>query len=213
MCGAGACAQRLGGVEEASVRALLYCRPGPAELQLLGLRAGLLLRRRVQSSAPRARWDRQRRARARVPGAAPLPGAEEAGQGQHGHAAPHARGARCPPPEYRSPKEAALWGKACQLLREAISCCEWCPWGREAGDVRAPPTTAPLPPTDAELHALLSRLDSNCFGCFRCDGGPTIGHGCFLAAAVFNHSCDPNCFATSGASTLRIETQQAVAQG
>ena len=28
-----------------------------------------------------------------------------------------------------------------------------------------------------------------------------------------NHSCDPNCFATSGASTLRIETQQAVAQG
>jgi len=117
------------------------------------------------------------------------------------------------PPEYRSPKEAALWGKACQLLREAISCCEWCPWGREAGDVRAPPTTAPLPPTDAELHALLSRLDSNCFGCFRCDGGPTIGHGCFLAAAVFNHSCDPNCFATSGASTLRIETQQAVAQG
>ena len=110
------------------------------------------------------------------------------------------------PPDYGSPKEAAVWAKASHLLREAISCCDWCPWGIEEGGTSAPPT-------DAELHAVLSRLDSNCFGCYRCDGGPTIGHGCFLSAAVFNHSCDPNCFATSGASTLRIETQQAVAQG
>ena len=110
------------------------------------------------------------------------------------------------PPDYGSPKEAAMWAKASHLLREAISCCDWCPWGIEEGGTSAPPT-------DAELHAVLSRLDSNCFGCYRCDGGPTIGHGCFLSAAVFNHSCDPNCFATSGASTLRIETQQAVAQG
>ena len=111
------------------------------------------------------------------------------------------------PPDYGSPKEAAVWAKASHLLREAISCCEWCPWGREEeGGTSAPPT-------DAELHAVLSRLDSNCFGCYRCDGGPTIGHGCFLSAAVFNHSCDPNCFATSGASTLHIETQQAVARG
>lgn len=110
------------------------------------------------------------------------------------------------PPDYGSPKEAALWAKAAHLLREAIACCEWCPWVREEGGTSTPPT-------DAELHAVLSRLDSNCFGCYRCDGGPTIGHGCFLSAAVFNHSCDPNCFATSGASTLRIETQQAVAQG
>lgn len=124
------------------------------------------------------------------------------------------------PPVYDSPREAALWAKASHLLREAVACCEWCPWSRtpesgggEGGEEGGDGGTSAPPPTDAELHALLSRLDSNCFGCYQFDGGPVIGHGCFLAAAVFNHSCDPNCFATSGVDTMLIETQEAVAEG
>ena len=67
------------------------------------------------------------------------------------------------------------------------------------------------PPSDEALHALASRIDSNCFGIFRDgkgDGAPRrasngrnvdlLGRGVYLEACMFNHSCEPNCSVTSG---------------
>ena len=78
------------------------------------------------------------------------------------------------------------------------------------------------PPTDDELHALVSRVDSNCFGIYRSGAGEAggggrarvdalgrdvdlLGRGVYLAAALFNHSCAPNCCVSAGA--LRLEVQ------
>mmetsp|Transcript_6074 Transcript_6074/g.14076 ORF Transcript_6074/g.14076 Transcript_6074/m.14076 type:complete len:174 (-) Transcript_6074:164-685(-) len=66
---------------------------------------------------------------------------------------------------------------------------------------------------DGELHALLSRLDCNIFGCFTRDGGPLCGHACYLTAAMFNHSCEPNCTATAGVKEMVIVTNQAIGSG
>jgi len=111
------------------------------------------------------------------------------------------------PPSYAAPKEEREWGRACELFREALACCEWCPWrSGDDGD-------SDKMPSDLELHAVLSRLDSNCFGCYTEDGGSVCGHGAYLAAAAFNHSCAPNCAASSGVGFMCVVTQQAVAAG
>ena len=62
--------------------------------------------------------------------------------------------------------------------------------------------------TDDELHALVSRIDSNCFGVYKSGCGDVsdgrrprlalgrnvdlLGRGLYLEAALFNHSCSPN---------------------
>ena len=111
------------------------------------------------------------------------------------------------PPIYAAPKEEKEWGRACELFREALACCDWCPWRSDDSGGSG------TPPSDLELHAVLSRLDSNCFGCYTEDGGPVCGHGAYLAAAAFNHSCAPNCEASSGVGFMSVVTQQAVAAG
>ena len=59
-------------------------------------------------------------------------------------------------------------------------------------------------------------MDSNCFGCFvPSDGGDRdVGrHGVYLAASMFNHSCAPNCAATTGIDKMEIRTAAAAAAG
>ena len=63
----------------------------------------------------------------------------------------------------------------------------------------------------------MSKVDSNCFGCFvPSDGGDRdvgFGHGVYLAASMFNHSCAPNCAATTGIDKMEIRTAAPVAAG
>ena len=61
----------------------------------------------------------------------------------------------------------------------------------------------------------MAGLDSNCFGCFvddserdseRLGGAQLFGHGCYPAASMFNHSCAPNCNASTGISLMQVTT-------
>ena len=40
---------------------------------------------------------------------------------------------------------------------------------------------------------MLSRIDTNVFGCFA-DKSHLFAQGIYIDAAMFNHSCDPNCY-------------------
>ena len=131
------------------------------------------------------------------------------------------------PATYDTPKEASDWARCCVAFRGVVEACEWCPWRVDGADSdschRLPPHD---PPSDAELHALASRIDSNCFGIFReghGDGAPRLasngrnvdllGRGVYLDAALFNHSCAPNCSVTSGARRLSVVCEATVAAG
>jgi SET and MYND domain-containing protein len=94
-----------------------------------------------------------------------------------------------------------LWAKACAIFRTVLSHTAW--WGESLRAL----------PTDIELFGLVSRLDSNIFGCFVRDGGPLFGHACYLQAATFNHSCAANCSATSGVDSIEIIADTDVAPG
>lgn len=126
------------------------------------------------------------------------------------------------PATYDTPKEASEWARCCASFRGVVEACEWCPWRPDG----AGSTSHRPPPTDAELHALASRIDSNCFGIFRDghgDGAPRLasngrnvdllGRGVYLDAALFNHSCSPNCSVTSGARRLSVVCETPVAAG
>ncbi len=124
------------------------------------------------------------------------------------------------PLSFDTPKEATDWTKCCSSFRTLVESCEWCPWRRHGG-----PSTLPPPPTEEALHALVSRIDSNCFGVFRpgCgDAAPRLamgrnvdllGRGLYLQASMFNHSCVPNCSVSAGATTLEVVTDEAVRAG
>jgi len=105
------------------------------------------------------------------------------------------------PPRWSHPKEALEWSRACAAFRTVLSHARW--WDGVAH---------PLP-SDADLHAMVSRLDSNIFGCFVRDGGPLFGHACYLQAATFNHSCSPNCSATSGVECIDIIADEEILEG
>jgi len=102
-------------------------------------------------------------------------------------------------------KEARDWAMACKAFSRAVEACSWCPWqqqGVSEGEAVAAPgdegtTQAAGRPTAASLQLLVSRIDSNCFGCFSNDSGPPFARGVFLEAAMFNHSCSPNCAASN----------------
>ena len=125
------------------------------------------------------------------------------------------------PARWDTPKEALDWARCCASFRNAVEACKWCPW-LSSGD--GLPTRSP-PPSDAELHALTSRIDSNCFGIFRPAPGESapktclgrnvdlLGRGVYLDAALFNHSCAPNCSVTAGALLLEVVVDEAVAAG
>lgn len=104
-------------------------------------------------------------------------------------------------PPRRNAKEAGEWIRACTLFRRALCACEW--WPRVSG--------VPLVCSDDELHSLVSRLDSNCFGCFIESGkAPALfGHGCYPAASMFNHSCAPNCSASTGLRKMTVSAPDA----
>jgi len=102
------------------------------------------------------------------------------------------------PPSWSHPKEALEWAKACGVFRSVLAHAAW--W------------TEPLP-SDTELFALVSRLDSNIFGCFVRDGGALFGQACYLQAATFNHACAPNCSATSGVACMRIVADEHIPAG
>lgn len=130
------------------------------------------------------------------------------------------------PASYDTPKEASDWAHCCASFRSVLEACSWCPWRKAVGggDERPPPPRPP--PSDAELHALTSRIDSNCFGIFRPDTGDAtpprtqrgrdidlLGRGVYLQAALFNHSCAPNCSVSAGARTLEVVLDEDVAAG
>ena len=139
------------------------------------------------------------------------------------------------PPKWLSQKEAMDFKRSCSSFRTALAACEW-------ADAQSL--------TDEHIYALMSRLDSNCFGYFapqaqtappqtavpqtggasgdclsrpseghlsRPSEGPLVAQGCYLAAAVFNHSCAPNCSALCSvgpdARTMRVVLDEAVAAG
>lgn len=104
-------------------------------------------------------------------------------------------------PKWSQPKEALEWAKACAIFRTVLSHTAW--WGQ----------TLRALPTDSELFSVVSRLDSNIFGCFVRDGGPLFGHACYLQAATFNHSCAANCSATSGVGCIEIIADEDVREG
>ena len=107
----------------------------------------------------------------------------------------------------------------CRAVLPRSVAAQRCPWRRDG--VAAPGEEADDDgrgcgaPTDAALHATLSRLDSNCFGLDASPdgGGPVVGHGCYLAAATFNHSCAPNCAVSSGVERMVVTTLTAVEAG
>ncbi|KAL1496069.1 hypothetical protein AB1Y20_014696 [Prymnesium parvum] len=105
-------------------------------------------------------------------------------------------------PPRRDRKAEAEWRRACALFRHALEACE----GVEARGF-----------SDEEIHALVSRLDSNCFGCYiedsRREGAPPFAHGCYPAASLFNHSCAPNCTASTGLERIHIITHADVQCG
>ena len=109
-------------------------------------------------------------------------------------------------PPRRTPKEASEWSRATEHFRRAL-----------AASTSAPLAAAAATIDERELHELVSKVDSNCFGCFvPSDGGDRdvgFGHGVYLAASMFNHSCAPNCAATTGIDKMEIRTAAAVAAG
>ena len=109
-------------------------------------------------------------------------------------------------PPRRTPKEASEWSRATEHFRRAL-----------AASTSAPLAAAAAAIDERELHELVSKVDSNCFGCFvPSDGGDRdvgFGHGVYLAASMFNHSCAPNCAATTGIDKMEIRTAAAVAAG
>ena len=117
-------------------------------------------------------------------------------------------------------KEASDWARCCVTFRLLVEACAWCPW--KGGAQKSTTAQATSPPTDDELHALLSRIDSNCFGVYR-DGHARfdavgrnvdlLGRGVYLDACLFNHSCAPTCSATNGARCLEVVTDEAVQKG
>ena len=107
-------------------------------------------------------------------------------------------------PEVLVGKEARDWAMACKVFSRAVEACDWCPWGAEGK----------VAPTAGELQLMVSRIDSNCFGCFSNDGsGPPFARGVFLEAAMFNHACAPNCAASNDKETLTVYTTRPVAAG
>jgi len=127
------------------------------------------------------------------------------------------------PLAFDTPKETTDWTKCCASFRTLVAACPWCPWRCGEGGEGSP--TPPPPPTDAELHSLVSRIDSNCFGVFRPGSGDAaprlamgrnvdlLGRGLYLHAAMFNHSCSPNCSVSAGASTLEVVVDEMVHAG
>jgi hypothetical protein len=92
------------------------------------------------------------------------------------------------------------WEKLFLLLEDALAQCEW--W-----QVR--PDEAPY-----DWQHMLSRIDSNVFGCFsKLEGGHLFGQGMYLEAGFFNHSCDPNCVVSSAVTPLQIVTIREVQPG
>ncbi len=97
-------------------------------------------------------------------------------------------------------KERRDWEKLFLLLEDALAQCEW--W-------RVLPQEPPY-----EWQHMLSRIDSNVFGCFsKLESGHLFGQGMYLEAALFNHSCDPNCAVSSGVTPLQIVTIREVQPG
>ena len=134
------------------------------------------------------------------------------------------------PASYDTTKEATDWSKCCTTFRHIVEQCDWCPWsprGLAPKDASSCPLAA-SPPTDAELHALVSRIDSNCFGVFREGQGEAtgrarldasgrnvdlLGRGVYLDACLFNHSCAPNCSVSAGVHTLEVCLDEQVEPG
>ena len=136
------------------------------------------------------------------------------------------------PPAFDSIKEARDWAKAAATFRGVLEPLPWYPWRRIAPmkspitqqDHLGAPMKSPItqqdhlgapPLTDDELYALISRIDSNVFGVFHREGGGAarvamgrnvdlIGHGVYVAASLFNHSCAPNCHASTGVHRMAI---------
>jgi hypothetical protein len=122
------------------------------------------------------------------------------------------------PAQFDSPKEASDWAKSCTIFRGIVERCSWCPW--TAGQAPA------RPPTDAELYALVSRIDSNCFGVYRssCEDGKArtdargrnvelYASAIYLDASLFNHSCAPSCSVTTAAAQLEVVVDEAIDAG
>lgn len=97
-------------------------------------------------------------------------------------------------------KERREWEKLFAILEDALKLCEW--W-------RSAPERVPY-----EWQLMLSRIDCNVFGCFsKLESGHLFGQGVYLEAAHFNHSCDPNCAASTAVTPLQIVTTRAVQPG
>ena len=144
------------------------------------------------------------------------------------------------PAAFDSAKEAHDWSKAASLFRGVLSACPWYPWRPRTGShppAEPPPPTGaadaappppplalppPPPPSDDELFALVSRIDSNVFGVFSRDGQARvsqgrnvdlIGHGVYLAASLFNHSCEPTCHASTGVRRMSVVVDEGLEAG
>ena len=88
----------------------------------------------------------------------------------------------CHPPSWGD-AERRDWLKLFAVLDNALGHCPW--------------YTAPAASADAVQQAqvwqqMLSRIDTNVFGCFA-DKSHLFAQGIYIDAAMFNHSCDPNC--------------------
>ena len=94
-------------------------------------------------------------------------------------------------------EERKEWTKPFRILRQALAAC-------------------PVPieePTEEELRELCSRIESNVFGVIDSENR-VIAQGVYLAAAMFNHSCTPNCIVEEGtAEVLQVSTAGPVAAG
>lgn len=108
------------------------------------------------------------------------------------------------PPKFDSVKETKAWAKCCTLFRAAVEACPWCPW-------RGSPAAAL---SDSQLQQMVSRIDSNVFGVFSKGAeGKLYAHGVYLAAAMFNHSCLPNCVAGTDASEMEVSVLEPIPAG
>lgn len=103
------------------------------------------------------------------------------------------------PPDWGD-KERRDWDKLFSLLEKALTQCDW--W-------RAVPSTVAR-----DWQHMLSRIDSNVFGCFsNLNSGHLFGQGMYLEAAFFNHSCNPNCAVSTAVSPLTVVTTRVVQPG
>ena len=117
------------------------------------------------------------------------------------------------PPDWGD-SERRDWAKLFTVLENALTQCEWYAAAPSPSPTAAGELAGSAPTSRRDWQHMLSRIDSNVFGCFSSnESGQLFGQGMYLEGAMFNHSCDPNCAVSTTINPLQVVTTRAVLPG